>query len=115
MLFTIAGMITDPKPTSTYTSTESDNAPTAIVSSTVIIVFVVTSISIFIGGFVIGLCVGRKFCRDSSKGPSHFIIERPRHTPIYEEVLVGAANQQNLQLKDNVAYQAPNPVALELK
>lgn len=111
MLFTIAGMITDPKPTSTYTSTES---PTAIVSSTVIIVFIVTFISIFITGFVIGLCIGRKFCRDSSKGPSHFIIERPRHTPMYEEVLVGAANQQNLQLKENVAYQAPNPVALEL-
>lgn len=109
-MFTIVEMITESRPTC-IPNTESDNAPTAVVTPTVIIVFVVVSISTFVGGFVIGLGVGRKFCRDSS---SHFIIERPCQIPIYEEVLVGAAKRQNLQLKENVAYQAPNPVALEL-
>ena len=33
----------------------------------------------------------------------------------YEEVLVGAAKQQSLQLKENVSYQAPNPMAIAIE
>lgn len=88
------------------TCTDSTSALATAVSSTVI-VFIVISILMFIGGFISGLYVDRKFYRDSvSKGTSHVIAERPRQVPVYDDILLDTANQQeqNLELKVNVAY-----------
>ena len=97
--------ILEPRPICT------DGALTAAVSSTVII-FLVISILMFIGGFISGLYVDRKFYRDwASKGTSHVTAERSRQVPVYDDILVDAANQQeqNLELKENVAYLQSKP------
>jgi hypothetical protein len=62
----------------------------------------------FIGGFISGLYVDRKFCRDSSKGTSQVTAEQPRQVPFYDDILAlpDAATQQKrkFELKENVAY-----------
>jgi hypothetical protein len=71
----------------------------------------------FIGGFISGLYVDRKFCRDSSKGTSHVTAERPRQIPVYDDILAlpDAATQQEqkLELKENVAYLPSKPAAVK--
>ena len=76
------------------------------------IVFIVISILTFIGGFISGLYVDRKFYRDSpSKEMSHITAEGSRQVPIYDDILLDTANQQeqNLELKVNVAYLQSKP------
>lgn len=77
----------------------------------------VISILTFIGGFISGLYVDRKFCRNSSKGMSHVTIDQPRQVPVYDGIQVDAANQQeqNLELKENVAYLPLKPTAVKVK
>ena len=63
-----------------------------------------------------GIYVGRKSVNtESSEGmPRHVTaIEHPRQIPFYEDVLLGTMNQQeqNLELKENVAYQPSKPTA----
>ena len=97
--------IPEPRPTST------DSALAAAVSSTVII-FLVISILMFIGGFISGLYIDRKFYRDSaSKQTSYVTAERSRQVPVYDDILLDTTNQQeqNLELKENVAYLQSRP------
>ena len=81
------------------------------------IIFLVISILTFIGGFISGVFIDRKFYRDSSKrtSTSH---EQPRahQVPLYDDVLMGAASRQeeNVELKQNVAYRSPKPAAVEV-
>ena len=91
-----------------------DNALAAAVSSTVII-FLVISILMFIGGFMSGLCVERKFLSKEKTA------ERPHPVPFYDDVQIfraesDIANQeeQNLELKKNVAYRLPKPVPIDV-
>ena len=90
--------IAEPRP-----CTDSTSALAAAMSST----FLVISILMFIGGFISGLYIDRKFYRDSaSKETSHVTAERSRQVPVYDDILLDTANQQeqNLELKENVAY-----------
>ena len=93
--------------------TQSTGSPLAAAVSSTVIIFLVISILTFIGGFISGLYVDRKFYRLSLKGTSNVTVERPRQVPFYDDVQFNddPANKQvqNLELKDNVAYQAPSP------
>lgn len=80
--------------------------------STVFIFLVISALT-----FMSGLYVGRKFNKESSKGtPQVTAVEHPRQIPFYEDVLSGTVNQQeqNLELKENVAYQPSKPVTAEI-
>ena len=63
-----------------------------------------------------GIYVGQKSVnKESSEGmPQHVTaLEYPCQIPIYEDVLLGTVNQQeqNFELKENVAYQPSKPTA----
>jgi hypothetical protein len=92
-----------------------DSALVAAVSSMVIICLMI-SILMFIGGFISGLYVDRKFYRDSSKGTSQVTAERPHQVPFYDDIILDVANQQeqNLELKENVAYLPSKSTAVQV-
>ena len=101
-------------------STPAQSADNALVAAVLSIVFtfLVISALTFVIGFMSGLYVGRKFNKELSKGTPHITAEHPRQVPIYDyvQMSVAAANQQeqNLKLKENVAYQPSKPTAVEI-
>ena len=81
-----------------------------------VLIFLVVSILLFVIGFMSGIYVGRKSVnKESSEGmPWHdTAIKHPRQIPFYENVFSETLNQweQNLELKENVAYQPSKPTA----
>ena len=85
----------------------------AAVVTSLLIAFLVISIFIFITGFVCGHYFSRKFIRSSKEIPQ----TTNNQVPFYEYVLhvpSGVKHQeQDLELKENVAYGPSKPVTVE--
>ena len=88
--------------------TESVSTVAVAISSSVV-VFLITSIVIFITGFACGHCFSQKFKQSSKETPhpTDYPPSTSHHpTPLYEEVQSSAEKhqEQDLELKENVAY-----------
>ena len=83
----------------------------AVVVTSLLIAFLVISIFIFIAGFVCSHYFSRKFKRSSIETPQR--SDHPHQVLIYEYVLPSAVkhqdSEQDLELKENVAYGPSNP------
>ena len=77
--------------------TLSQDGMIAVASS--VTVFVVVSILFFIVGFLCGY-----FCRKESKATDHEVDLDKTHTPYYDDVELKQPDEQELELKENVAY-----------
>ena len=81
----------------------------AVAVSSMVIVFLIASIVIFITGFACGYCFSQKV-KQSSKETPHPTDYPPSTSyhpaPLYEEVKSSAEKhqEQDLELKENVAY-----------
>ena len=96
------------------TESSSTDILAAVVTSLVLI-FLVISVFIFIAGFVCGHYFSQKFKRSSKETPQ--TSDHPDQVPFYEYVLhvpSGVKHQeQDLELKENVAYGPSKPTTVE--
>ena len=84
---------------------------TAAILSTAV-VFIVIVILTFAVGFVCGHYIGKKSSRETPDNPTG---NQP--VPVYEDVLLSAVKhqEQDLELKENVAYYPPRSVVKSIK
>ena len=87
----------------------------AAVVTSLLIAFLVISIFIFIAGFVCGYYFSRKFKGSPKETPQ--TSDHPGQAPFYEYVLHVPSTvkhqEQDLELKENVAYGPSKPTTVE--
>ena len=83
----------------TGNTVDSTSDVVTVVAASLVSVFFVSSVIIFISGFICGHYFSRNFKQSSKETPSQPV-------PLYEDVLPSAVihQEQDVELKENVAY-----------